>query len=131
MEEKLDFKQMKLFIRILRMTYCFYQVKKHNFYEVNIGKIYTMCIFSFYVEPSTYPFLILMFPPPGFYLNFFIRLLTISTVRESTLYPRRPSPRRAPRRCWTTGWAPARTGRRISTTLISLTRKARETSCSG
>merc|ERR1712170_97595 len=25
MEEKLDFKQMKLFIRILRMTYCFYQ----------------------------------------------------------------------------------------------------------
>ena len=28
MEEKLDFKQMKLFIRILRMTYCFYQVDK-------------------------------------------------------------------------------------------------------
>ena len=26
MEEKLDFKQMKLFVRILRMTYCFYQV---------------------------------------------------------------------------------------------------------
>ena len=28
MEEKLDFKQMRLFIRILRMTYCFYQVRK-------------------------------------------------------------------------------------------------------
>ena len=27
MEEKLDFKQMKLFIRILRMTYCFYKVR--------------------------------------------------------------------------------------------------------
>ena len=27
MEEKLDFKQMRLFIRLLRMTYCFYQVR--------------------------------------------------------------------------------------------------------
>ena len=32
MEEKLDFKQMKLFIRILRMTYCFYQVTYSTLY---------------------------------------------------------------------------------------------------
>ena len=28
MEEKLDFKQLRLFIRILRMNYCFYQVRQ-------------------------------------------------------------------------------------------------------
>lgn len=33
MEEKLDFKQMRLFIRILRMTYCFYQVRKISIFN--------------------------------------------------------------------------------------------------
>ena len=31
MEELLDYKQMRLFIRILRMTYCFYKVKLQYF----------------------------------------------------------------------------------------------------
>ena len=31
MEELLDYKQMRLFIRILRMTYCFYKVKLYYF----------------------------------------------------------------------------------------------------
>ena len=30
MEEKLDFKQLRLFIRILRMNYCFYQVRQKD-----------------------------------------------------------------------------------------------------
>lgn len=37
MEELLDYKQMRLFIRILRMTYCFYKVKlEYYIYEKEI-----------------------------------------------------------------------------------------------
>ena len=41
MEELLDYKQMRLFIRILRMTYCFYKVKlEYYIYEEKKVKIF-------------------------------------------------------------------------------------------
>ena len=57
MEEKLDFKQMRLFIRILRMTYCFYQVRRISIFD----KPFTVFqedaqgtyIFKYIVRPST------------------------------------------------------------------------------
>ena len=70
MEEKLDFKQMKLFIRILRMTYCFYQVNTY------LGKRPIRGLWK--------PLLTVSPPPLFFTKNVFTRPLTISTVTEST-----------------------------------------------